>query len=270
MSSAPSATDRMFTRVVQVLLAAAGAAVAAALAARSAAQELSQFQQDRLTLAVLCGSLAATAVFWCAAAVWGRRLIAGVGLSGLTTIALVAGLQFAAMFVSRMAGTGVDLVAGPFGVFINGLGDNGVPCLLTAVVVVLLPRAGAALLLLVTVWLLNVVATGSIGLTSLIFISTTVVLHEGLLAAAGVTVGPALKRPGAAAPWGCVLRVAASIALAKACVVYAQYALYVSLLRLQYAQAFMLAAAVVTGLLYGGAGAALGAVLGYRLRRTAA
>ena len=260
----------MFTRLVQAWLVVCMVVVLAALAARSAAQEFGQFNVDWQVRAVLYASVAATAVFWYAVIVLGRRWVEGVGLTGLATIGLIAGLQFAAMFASRIIGTMLTVVAGPYAVFVNGVGDNGVPCLLLAVVVTLLPRPGAALLALVTVWMLQVVATGSLGLTPIVFISTTVVLHEGLLAASGATVGPALKSPAVTAPWGCVLRVALAIGLAKASVVYAQNALYVSLFRLQFTQEYMVAAALVTGLLYGGVGAAIGTALGYRLRRTAA
>lgn len=260
----------MYTRLVQVLLGACAVTVVTALAAKSAVQEFSQFESDWQTRAVLHGSVAATAVFWYVVMVWGRRLVEGVGLTGLATISLMAGLQFAAMFASRILGTWLSALAGPFAVFVNGIGDNGVPCLLLAVVVTLLPRPGTALLTLVTVWLLYVVTTGVFGLTPIVFISTTVVLHESLLAAAGVSIGPALKEPAAAAPWGCVLRVALAIGLAKAGVVYAQNELYISLYRLQFTQLYVVAVSLVTGLLYGGVGAGIGTMLGYRLRRTAA
>ena len=110
---------------------------------------------------------------------------------------------------------------------------------------------------------------------SILFIAVTIALHEFFAAAFGVTTGrdrPELRDTGASLPavtWSFAIRVGLAIGLAQCLSLYAQYEMYKALLRFDFATSYKISVSVITGLSYGGVGAACGAFLGGRLRRVA-
>ena len=74
---------------------------------------------------------------------------------------MLASLHFAVSFASRLFDAVLMTLLGPFFIYIAGIGDEGIPSLLLATTVALVPRVGTATLSLLTVWLLNGLITGT-------------------------------------------------------------------------------------------------------------
>lgn len=180
----------------------------------------------------------------------------------LTTIAVLAALHFAVSFAARMAGGVLYVFLGPWSTFVDGIGGEGVPCLLLAVTIALVPRVGTATYAILTVWLLNAVVSGTFNATSIVQVSVSVVMHELILALFGVTLGNRRRK-------GEIVRVALAVGAANAAVLYAQFWVAIELYRLHFPRSFVHQVALVTGFGYGAVGAAAGAAWGRRLRRTA-
>lgn len=180
----------------------------------------------------------------------------------LTTIAVLAALHFAVSFAARMAGGVLYVFLGPWSTFVDGIGGEGVPCLLLAVTIALVPRVGTATYAILTVWLLNAVVSGTFNATSIVQVSVSVVMHELILALFGVTLGNRRRK-------GEIVRVALAVGSANAAVLYAQFWVAIELYRLHFPRSFVHQVALVTGFGYGAVGAAVGAAWGRRLRRTA-
>jgi hypothetical protein len=212
----------------------------------------------------LIGSLAG----WLAWLVWGRQVVRRIGIDGLCVIALLAGLRVVVAYASRIGGTALWALLGPFSVFLAGIGNEGLSCLLLAATVVLVPQPGVILLSSMTVFLLNALFTGQFGVVELLFVSVSIVLGELLLALTGITTrrksayGPAARR-------SLVLRMALAIGVANMVKLYAQYCVAAVVYRLSFDSWYLVALSLITGLLYGSVGAAVGARLGLRLRKTA-
>ncbi len=187
----------------------------------------------------------------------------------MAIVALFGAMQLAVSYVSLLAGLGLSMLLGPMAVFVLGIADQGVPALLLAALVVLVPRVGTAAWLLLTVFLLNTLLSGIVGVPSLLFIAVSIVAHEGLLAALGVTTSQRLSAPRQQAATATVVRVALAIGTSRALVVAAQWLLARVLYRLIYPDWYIASLALVTGLGCGALGAAFGTRLGYRLRRVA-
>lgn len=254
-----------------LLVAAVWGGLAAALAVpvicESLARETGTSQQGgtRLVILTLAVTLATGVVL---AATW-RRVVANIGNAGLATISVVAGLQFAVSYASRLVGYVLGAALGPMYIFVDGIGSKGLSCLFLGLLVALIPKPGVMALALATLFVLNLFTSGQAGLVAIIFVTVSLGLHELLGAALGVTTG---RKPTPAAGWtdgSFVLRVGLTIGLANGLALYAQYALYELLLRLYFDEWYKLSVSLVTGFLFGGSGAACGAVLGLRLRRTA-
>lgn len=244
-------------------------AFAAAIAARAKLQDVPQAGDSNqgVMIVAVCSVLAA--VFWMGIASVGNRVTSRIGVSGLAMIGLVSAIHFAIAVTSRMGGQVVSAVIGPFAVFVNGIGDEGFPCLLSAVLVALRPKVGTLTLSLLSVFLLMVVTSGTLGLTALIFVSTSVALHEGLCALLRVTTGNDRYAASAKIPTGWMLRAALAISLANALALYAQFAFFRQLYRLQFSDWYVAAVVLINGLLLGFIGSVFGARLGYRLRSVA-
>jgi len=224
--------------------------------------------QDRSALLVLL-ALAITAVGGVVLVASWQRIVRSVGNEGLATIASIASLQFLVSYASRLVGSVAATALGPLYVFVDGLGSKGLSCLFLGVLVALLPRPGVLTLALLTLFALNVITSGQVGLTALVFVTVSIALHESLAALCGVTIaGPRSIRE-ARTPWQFVLGAGLAIGLANACALYTQYALYEVLLRLYFDTWYKLSVSIVTGLLFGGSGAACGVILGLRLRKVA-
>jgi hypothetical protein len=249
----------------------------AALALLLAATFIAQFQandapglSDRpWILRLVAASLVVSAVGWIGVFLYGRRVIERAGVEGLATIGLIAGMQFAISYASTIAGTMLRPLLGPFTIFATGPADEGLPCLLLAVLIVLLPRPGTLMLTYFTLFVLNCVFGGSFGLIQLLFVTVSIALGETILALAGITTGTSLQQPSAQPPLDAVWRLAVTIGLVNAAPLLAQYGLYQVLYRLEFATWYIVASTLINGFLYGAIGAAIGAQLGYRLRRTA-
>lgn len=186
----------------------------------------------------------------------------------LSTIAMLATLHFVVSFAARLLGIVLGAVTGPYAVYLDGIGGEGVPSLLLAAAVTLVPRVGTAALTIATVWLLNVVVTGTFSIISMTMVAVSLLLHELVLGLTGVTLESSLRRPSATLPVGVVVRTALAIGAANGAALYAQYFLSMYLTRYFFPMSYVHAASLVTGLGYGTIGAAIGCVWGFRLRRT--
>ncbi|HEX4130767.1 MAG TPA: hypothetical protein VHZ24_12050 [Pirellulales bacterium] len=187
----------------------------------------------------------------------------------MATIALVAAMHFVVSYASVLAGMLLWTLLGPLAVFVTGIADQGIPCLLLAMLLVLIPRVGVAAWSLATVFVLNTLFGGFAGVPSLAYIGVSIVVHETLLAASGITTTSLLRVPRPRPKVATVLRVALVLGLCKAVNVFAQFTLAKLLFRFMFADWYLISASLVTGLGYGSVGAAIGLVLGYRLRRVA-
>jgi hypothetical protein len=212
----------------------------------------------------LIGSLAG----WLAWLVWGRRIVRRIGIDGLCVIALLAGLRVVVSYASRVGGTVLWALLGPYSVFVAGIGNEGLTCLLLAATIVLVPQPGTFLFSSITVFLLNALFSGHFGAVELLFISISIVLGESLLAVAGVTTSRK-PTPGRAARMSLAVRVALAIGVANMAKLYAQYCVAAVVYRLEFDGWYLAALSLVTGLLYGSLGAAAGTLIGLRLRKTA-
>lgn len=242
----------------------AGAAFVVPVVCESLAQETNGTRRGAALL-VITALLVALATFIILALLW-RTIVRSLGNAGLATIAVLASLQFAVSYAARIVGYVVGVALGPLYIFIDGIGSKGLSCLFLGMLLALLPRTGALALALLTVFSLNVITTGQASLLAVVFIAVSVALHEGLAALLGLTT---FSPPRAATPpgWSFAVRAGVAIGGANALALYAQYDLYELLLRLYFDEWYKLSVSIVTGLLFGGCGAALGALIGLRLRR---
>ena len=252
------------------LLYAAGALLlAATFVARFRAHDLPGLEDRPWVVALVVASIVLSVLGWIGISLVGRRVIAETGIEGLATIGLIAGLHFAVSHTAVIVGTMLRPLFGPFVIFIAGLGDEGIPCLLLAVIITLLPRPGTLMLTNLALFTLNCVFGGMFGLIQLLFVTVSIALGEMILAAMGVTTGDTLKQPRAKPPASIVWRMAITIGMLNAAPLFVQYCIYQVLYRLQYATWFIVAGTLIPGFLYGAIGGAIGTLLGFRLRRIA-
>lgn len=185
----------------------------------------------------------------------------------LSVIAMMAALNFAVSFASRLVDGLLMTVLGPFFVYVAGIGDEGLPCLLVAAAVTLVPKVGTAGLSLAVVWLLYGLVTGTFSIVNLQTIAASIVLHEAALVLCGVTI----RRPAPAVrpSWFVVWRTAAAIGAANGLALFVNYVVFMRQLGRNFDAWFVVSAAVLVGAAYGAVGAAIGTVWGYQLRRTA-
>ncbi|MEZ6069801.1 MAG: hypothetical protein R3C10_05870 [Pirellulales bacterium] len=159
--------------------------------------------------------------------------------------------------------------------FVSTVGSEGVASMLLAAVVVIRPLPGTALLSIATVFLLNALFSGQFGVVGIWMVLISVGCFEIGLWVFGVTrhaaapAGSATCGTGTPGPATCRLapRVAAAIGLANAATLLGQYCIVQEMYRLFFADWYVAAVVLITGLGYGAAGAALGTALGARLRR---
>jgi len=228
----------------------------------------------RSTILVLASLLVTVATAVVLATSW-NRIVRRIGNAGLATIAMVAAMQFSVAYAARVIGALAGVLLGPYYLYIDGVGSKGLTCLLLGALIALLPLPGVLALALATVFVLNAIANGQLGLMSLLFIAVTIALHEVFAAAFGVTTGRdrpangnrAVLLPAVTA--SLAIRIGLAIGLAQCLSLFAQYEMYKALLRLDFAMSYKLSISVITGLLYGGVGATCGAFLGGRLRKVA-
>jgi hypothetical protein len=246
---------------------------------QSWAQEVSTSRNRAVAPVVILSSLAVVGVAAAALSRAWPRLVSDIGNRGLATIGMISGLHFAVSYASLIAGSIVATVTGPFSVFITGVGDEMLPSLLMAVLIVLLPRVGVLTLSILVVFLLNGIVAGQFGLASILFVGASILFHEAMSAMLGVTGSTATSArvglykgavPGTTAKLSSsAARVGLAIGLANSLTMASQYALFMALYRLHFDAWFIWAASLGPGLLYGAIGGALGARLAERLRRTA-
>lgn len=187
----------------------------------------------------------------------------------LATIAMLATLHFGVSFAARMFGAALGAVAGPFAVFLDGIGGEGIPCLLVAAAIVLVPRVGTATLTIATVWLLNAITSGTFSVVSVTMVAASIVLHELILGLAGVTLESPWRRPTATVRIADVIRTALAVGLANGAALYVQFAVSMYWYRFYFDPLYVHAVALVTGVGYGAIGAAIGSRWGFELRRGA-
>ena len=243
--------------------------VIAAFAAQFQSAPLPGLENRPWIWRLVVASIVLSVAGWIGMLAFGRRTIERVGVEGLATIGLIAGMQFAISYTSVILNTILRPLFGPFSTFVTGPGDEGLPCLLLAALIVLLPRPGTLMLNYATLFVLACIFGGSFGLVPILFVTVSIVLGECILAAARVTTGSELKLPGDRPPPGVVWRVGATIGLVNAAPLLVQYGLFQVFYRLEFATWFIAASVLIPGFLYGAIGGAIGVQLGYRLRRTA-
>jgi hypothetical protein len=187
----------------------------------------------------------------------------------LSTIAVLAAMHFAVSLAARLFGYALYAVLGPIAVYFGGLGDEGVPSLLLAVAIVLVPRPGTAALSIATVWLLNVLVTGTLSFVSLLMVSTSLVVYEVILGVAGVTLESRLVEPTSRPRPELVIRTALALGTANALALYIQFFVSMTFYRFAFEPWYYHSVALLTGLGYGAVGAAIGTIWGYQLRKAA-
>jgi hypothetical protein len=187
----------------------------------------------------------------------------------LSTIAVLAALHFAVSFAARLFGYVLYGLLGPMAVYFGGLGDEGIPSLLLAVAIVLVPRFGTAALSIATVWLLNVLVTGTFSFVSLVMVSTSMVVYEFVLGVSGVTLESRLVEPSSRPRPLLVWRTALALGTANAWALYIQFFVSMRFYQFAFEPWYYHSVALVTGLGYGAIGAAIGTLWGFRLRKAA-
>jgi hypothetical protein len=187
----------------------------------------------------------------------------------LSTIAMLAALHFVVSFAAKTAGMALYAALGPFYIFPDGIGGELIPSLLVATTVALVPRIGTAALTMTVVALLNAIVGGSFAVASLVQLAASVCIYELILGVLGVTLESPWTRPAARISTGLLLRTALAVGLANGAALYVQYFISMTFYQFRFDMWFVHAACLVTGVGYGTIGAALGAALGFQLRRTA-
>jgi hypothetical protein len=155
---------------------------------------------------------------------------------------------------------------------------------------VLVPRPGAFAISSLTVFAANALFTGQLGVVDVLFVTVSMVTAEACLALFGVTTraqggdcklqiancklqivgtGGSAGWSEARALWLLVVRVGLAIGVANMATLYAQFCLVQVAYRLSFADWYVAALSLVTGLLYGSIGAGLGVLVGSRLRQVA-
>ena len=225
----------------------------------------SREQAARLTVAAMAVAAVVLLVF---AACW-RRVTRSLGNDGLATIASLAGLQFAVSYAAQIVGYAAGALVGTVLRVCRRDRQQGAVVPVSGNPDCAIAATGVLALALLTLFTLNVITSGQIGMLALLFIAVSTGLHELLAAAFGLTTARAARSAGQRRDGSFIIRAGLAIGLANALALYLQYALYELMLRLYFDEWYKLAVAVVTGFVFGGVGAGCGAALGLRLRRTA-
>lgn len=186
----------------------------------------------------------------------------------LSTIAMIAAIHFVVSFGARLAGIVIFALFGPFAVYLEGIGGEGIPCLLIAVIVTLIPRFGTATLTIATVWLLNGIVSGSFSFAGILLVGVSMVAHEAILLVCGVTKRERVPATLEAANGSVVVRTALAVGIANSLTLYIQFGISINLYGLHFAPWYMHSVALWNGLVYGAIGAAIGTLWGFQLRKT--
>ena len=236
--------------------------VCRSLALEAGGEEKTAVPLVLLSLGVTAVGLAAPRDLW-------RRIVGQLGNAGLATIASIAALQFTVSYAARVLGSvaGAERLETDVrlhrryrqqGAQLPVPGRVGRP---------IATSRGAGAGVLFTLFSLNVLASGQVGLSALLFLTVSVVLHEGLAAALGLTIGNAEQPRTSASRYWFATRVGLAIGMANGLSLYAQYELFEVLLRLYFDTWYKIAVSLITGFVFGGIGRS--AMIGLRLRRAA-
>ncbi len=231
----------------------------AALLARTQAEEIRLSDVDSRSGSVMIVGLVACAISLVLLATFWRQLVAGMGNDGLATIGLFVCVQFLVSYAARLADTVIGQIP-----LVAGIGNEALRLLVVGSMITLVPRPGTFAISQLAVFMLNSLFSGSFGVSSILFIALSVVLGEALLAAAGVTT---FRRPARSRAWDYAMRLGLALGIANGLKLYLQFQLSQLVFRLDFATWFVLSIALV-GMAYGMVGAACGALVGLRLRRT--
>jgi hypothetical protein len=186
----------------------------------------------------------------------------------LSTIAMIAALHFVVSFVARLSGTILFVFLGPYYVFLNGIGDEGIPCLLIAVIVTLIPRFGTAALTIITVFLLNGIVSGSFSAAAATYVLVSVVCHEAVLLLCGVTHRRRVESTAASASTSLLVRTALAVGLANGAALYGQFMISIKFYDFHFDTWYLYSVALIAGMGYGAIGAVIGTLWGFQLRKT--
>ena len=241
-----------------------------AILARSLAVEMATYRRTWATLGTLtlAGSLSLAALAY--AKVHWRTTIERIGNRGLALIALVSAMHFAVSFASVVLGIALSAALGPYASFVSGIGDEAIPCALLATTLVLLPRRGVLALSAASVFTLNVLATGSLGLTASVFIVVSCALQEIVAAIFGLTSGKAAVPSSTRDALRFAATVGLALGLSNSAALGLQFAVWSVLYRMFLSKTYIATVIIVTGFVYGALGGFAGALFGLRQRRVAA
>ena len=176
-----------------------------------------------------------------------RRWLREFDTAALVTLALFASLSFVAGTVGLLVGLGFAAAAGPFATMVTGFVDDALQAVLVGTLVTLLPRPGAATLMVIVAWLLRGVATGSLSPLDLAFVSCRVATLEGGLWLAGLTRGGAWRND---PRWKRVLRLGAGLSIGSLAGTAASLVLHAALFRLYFADWYVIMVLAGPGFTY--------------------
>lgn len=168
-----------------------------------------------------------------------RRLMAGLGVRALSTIALFASLMFALSVVVDVLGVGMNALLGPFNILVGGLLYEVLHHLLLTPLLLLYPRFGTATLVGLTLYLMRGLTTGQLSPVDVLFVGSALALKELCLYALGVTRprndGPAHAQKLPPSRRMLVLQVGMALMLASGLTAVTSLALHSAFYRLYYA-----------------------------------
>lgn len=176
-----------------------------------------------------------------------RQWLREFDTAALVTLALFASLSFVAGTVGLLVGLGFAAAAGPFATMVTGFVDDALQAVLVGTLVTLLPRPGAATLMVIVAWLLRGVATGSLSPLDLAFVSCRVATLEGGLWLAGLTRGGAWRND---PRWKRVLRLGAGLSIGSLAGTAASLVLHAALFRLYFADWYVIMVLAGPGFTY--------------------
>lgn len=243
---------------------AAGAALCLHCCASSACAQSANTQPATTTAWIAVAAAGGLSVAGVAVALaFGRRLTEAIGVDGMTRIALLAVLHFTVSFSAKIVNTVLTAVAGPYALFVSGIGGEILPSFVQAVTVAVVRRPGALALSNLTVALLNGICAGQLGPLDVWLAIVGAALGELCLFAVGATQWPA---PRAVASRSWPYRCALGLAIYNGGTWFLQYSVYEVAYGLYFPVSYVAAVTLIVGIAYGGAGAMVGALWGVRLR----
>ena len=185
----------------------------------------------------------------------------------LVTIALFGAAAFAVVNVpSTLLNDFFHILLGPFGFLITGLFSGVFLYMMVVALVILIPRPGVVALMTLVRMLLGMLAFGQISPIVLLNYGMQALLLELLIYGSGMY-GWLQKREDESIPWGKIVLLAISCAVADTISTYVGLQAMAFLYRMYYAAWYIALVLSINGFIYTVVGAACGTALGKRLAR---